>query len=111
MLGIIKKSKKEFWDTQQRYNKRGEILEITANHTTLSLSDFGKARELIAKGVEITREYFVSCEAIIFSLDSAARPMLEQLSVQTVGEIADLFEEITRDMDGTTTTFNVCLNG
>lgn len=108
---IIQKSRKEFLETQRKYVHRGEILALRANNTTLSLTDMGKARELIAKGVEITRDYFVACEAIIFSLDSAARPELEGLSVQTVGQIADLMTEITQDMDGTTTSFNVSLNG
>lgn len=111
LLDIIKNSRQKFWETQQRFNKRSEILEITANNTTLSLNDFGKARELIAKGVEITKDYFVACEAIIFSLDAAARPVIESLSVETVGQIADLLKEITQDMEGTTTSFNVYLNG
>ena len=37
--------------------------------------------------------------------------MIESLSVQTVGQVADLFREITEDMEGTTTSFNVYLNG
>ena len=57
LLDIVKHARQNFWETQQKFSKRAEILELTANTTSLSLNDFGKARELIARGVEITKEY------------------------------------------------------
>ena len=59
LLDIIKSSRKKFWETQQTFNRRSEILEITANNTTLTLNNIGKARELVARGVEITKDFLL----------------------------------------------------
>ena len=111
-LEAVEQYREEFDKTTRDFESRGQALASRAKYTSLSLKDLDKARQMIREGVDLTTDYFIACEAIIFALDALAQPLLGKgLTARGVGAVADLMQEITSDMDSSSTTFSVSWEG
>ena len=117
ILAAVKTARTEFEKAQKTFSQKGEALERRANATTIHISYDGsyereKARSLIRSGLELSRDYYVSCEAIVGSLDAICRPLLAlNPDAQAVGAVASLIDEIVNDLGETRVSFNAYLGG
>ena len=117
ILAAVKTARDDFEKAQKTFARKGEALERRANSTSIHISYNGdyereKARSLIREGLELSRDYYVACEALVGSLDAICRPLLLlKPSAQAVGAVASLIDEIVKDLDDTRVTFNASLNG
>ena len=117
ILSAVKFAKEDFVKAGKKFETKGAALERRANSTTIAISYDGsyerdKARGLIREGLVISKDYFVACETIVGSLDAICRPLLAlKPSVQAVGAVASLIDEIVKDLDETRVTFNAYFDG
>lgn len=104
--------RQEFVKAGETFSRKGASLSSRANNTVMHISDPGQAYRFMQEGIAITRDYFVACEAVIFAIDATAKnQMAAGMSIQALAAVAQLLGEIAKDMDGTSTTFDVHING
>ena len=117
MLAAVKTARTDFEKAQKTFSQKGEALERRANSTSIRISYDGsyereKARSLIRSGLELSRDYYVSCEAIVGSLDAICRPLLAvNPGARAVGAVASLIDEIVNDLGETRVSFNAYFEG
>ena len=109
---IVEKSRKEFTKACDKFSKDGTDLESYARTQSHTFTQINDAMKLVKKGAEITKRFYVSCEAIILTLDSACRQELfEKKDSLAIAAVSELLEEIVDRMSKTSTSFNIVIDG
>lgn len=109
---IVEKSRKEFTKACDKFSKDGTNLESYARTQSHTFTQINDAMKLVKQGAEITKRFYVSCEAIILTLDSTCRQELfEKKDSLAIAAVSELLEEIVDRMSKTSTSFNIVIDG